>query len=39
VQSNTYITATVPNGATTGTVTVTTADGSLKSNIAFQVAQ
>jgi uncharacterized repeat protein (TIGR03803 family) len=37
VRSNTYITATVPTGATTGTVTVTTANEKLESNVAFQV--
>ena len=37
VVSNTEITATVPTGATTGTVEVTTPTGILKSNPAFQV--
>ena len=37
VVSDTYITATVPPGATTGTVSVTTPTGVLKSNPAFQV--
>jgi uncharacterized repeat protein (TIGR03803 family) len=37
VVSNTEITATVPTGATTGTVTVTTPTGTLNSNPAFQV--
>jgi uncharacterized repeat protein (TIGR03803 family) len=37
IRSNTYITATVPTGATTGTVTVMTANGKLESNMAFQV--
>jgi uncharacterized repeat protein (TIGR03803 family) len=37
VRSNTFLTATVPTGATTGPVTVTTTDGDLKSNVAFQV--
>jgi uncharacterized repeat protein (TIGR03803 family) len=37
VVSSTEITATVPTGATTGTVEVTTPTGTLKSNPAFQV--
>jgi len=37
IVSSTEITATVPNGATSGTVTVTTSSGTLKSNTAFQV--
>jgi uncharacterized repeat protein (TIGR03803 family) len=37
VVSNTYLTAKVPSGATTGFVTVTTAKGKLKSNKKFQV--
>ena len=37
VVSNTEITATVPTGATTGTVAVTTPTGMLNSNSAFQV--
>ena len=37
VQSNTYLVALVPNGATTGLVTVTTPKGMLKSNKRFQV--
>jgi uncharacterized repeat protein (TIGR03803 family) len=37
VVSNTEITATVPTGATTGAVEVTTPSGTLKSNPAFQV--
>ena len=37
VLSNTAITATVPTGATTGTITVTTSTGTLNSNPAFQV--
>ena len=35
--SNTYLTATVPAGATTGTVQVTTSTGTLNSNQAFRV--
>jgi uncharacterized repeat protein (TIGR03803 family) len=35
--SGTYLTATVPNGATTGFVTVTTSGGTLKSNKIFRV--
>lgn len=37
VGSGTKITATVPTGATSGTVTVTTPSGTLNSNAAFQV--
>jgi uncharacterized repeat protein (TIGR03803 family) len=37
VRSDTYITATVPAGATTGLVTVTTPVGTLTSNAAFTV--
>jgi uncharacterized protein (TIGR03437 family) len=37
VVSDTYIKATVPDGATTGTIQVTTATGTLNSNIAFHV--
>jgi hypothetical protein len=37
VESDTYITATVPAGATTGTVSVTTPTGTLNSNPVFQV--
>jgi hypothetical protein len=37
VSSKTYITATVPAGATTGTVQVTTPGGTLSSNVPFQV--
>jgi uncharacterized repeat protein (TIGR03803 family) len=39
VVSATEITATVPAGATTGTVTVTTSSGTLKSNAAFRVTE
>jgi len=35
--SDTYLTATVPSGATTGPVTVTTTTGTLTSNKSFQV--
>jgi hypothetical protein len=35
--SDTYLTATVPNGATTGSVSVTTPSGKLTSNVAFRV--
>jgi uncharacterized repeat protein (TIGR03803 family) len=38
VVSDTEITATVPTGATTGTVQVTTSGGTLDSNVAFRVA-
>jgi uncharacterized repeat protein (TIGR03803 family) len=37
VISGTYLTATVPSGATTGFVTVTTSGGTLKSNKIFRV--
>lgn len=37
VVSSTLIKATVPTGATTGTVEVITPSGTLKSNVAFQV--
>jgi hypothetical protein len=33
----TYIKTTVPTGATTGTIQVTTPSGMLNSNVAFQV--
>jgi hypothetical protein len=33
----TYIKAEVPTGATTGTIEVTPASGTLSSNVAFQV--
>jgi uncharacterized repeat protein (TIGR03803 family) len=38
VVSSTYIKATVPSGATTGTIEVTTPSGTLSSNVAFQVS-
>jgi len=37
IQSDTYLTATVPTGAKSGYVTVTTASASLKSNVPFRV--
>lgn len=37
VISDTDLRATVPTGATTGTIEVTTPSGTLKSNMAFQV--
>jgi uncharacterized repeat protein (TIGR03803 family) len=37
IESDTYITAVVPTGATTGYVTVETGRGTLKSNFAFQI--
>lgn len=37
VVSSTFLRATVPTGATTGTIEVTTPSGTLNSNIAFQV--
>jgi len=39
VVTDTYLTATVPNGSTTGFVTVTTFRGDMKSNIEFIVVQ
>lgn len=39
VRSDTYLTATVPNGATTGYITVTTPSGTLTSNVPFRVIQ
>ncbi len=39
ILSDTYLTATVPNGATTGTVTVTTPGGPLTSNKQFRVTR
>ena len=38
VVGNTVIKATVPSGATTGTIQVTTPGGPRSSNVAFQVA-
>lgn len=37
VVSDTYIQATVPAGATTGTIVVTTPSGTLSSNVAFRI--
>lgn len=37
VEADTLIKATVPTGATTGTIEVTTTNGTLNSNVAFQV--
>jgi len=37
IRSDNYITATVPDGTTTGFVTVTTPTSSLRSNVQFQV--
>jgi hypothetical protein len=39
VSSDTYLTATVPNGATTGSVTVMTPTGTLTSNKPFRVTR
>jgi uncharacterized repeat protein (TIGR03803 family) len=39
VKSDTFLTATVPTGATTGSVTVTTPSGTLTSNVAYRVTQ
>jgi len=38
-KSDTYVTAVVPAGATTGSVTVTTPSGTLTSNVAYRVTQ
>jgi hypothetical protein len=38
VVSDTYITAVVPTGATTGAVVVTTPGGTLTSNVSFRVS-
>ena len=37
--TSTYLTATVPAGATSGLVQVATSSGTLQSNVAFQVTQ
>jgi hypothetical protein len=37
IKSDTYITATVPAGATTGVVSVTTPGGTLTSNVVYRV--
>jgi hypothetical protein len=37
VHSDTYLTATIPSGASTGYVTVTTPSGTLKSKVRFRV--
>jgi hypothetical protein len=39
VESDSYVKATVPTGATTGTVSVATSSGTLKSNPQFVVTQ
>jgi hypothetical protein len=39
VKSDTFMTATVPTGATTGTVSVVTPSGTLESNPQFVVAK
>ncbi len=39
VQSDTYMTAVVPSGATTGPVVVTTPTGPLTSNVSFRILQ
>lgn len=39
VVSDTYMTAVVPSGATTGTVVVTTPSGALTSNVSFRMTQ
>jgi uncharacterized repeat protein (TIGR03803 family) len=39
VKSDTFLTATVPSGATTGPVAVTTPSGTLNSNVPFHVVQ
>jgi hypothetical protein len=39
VVSDTYMTAVVPSGATTGKVVVTTPSGALASNVNFRIVQ
>ena len=39
VRADTFLTAMIPEGATTGYVTVTTPTGVLKSNVRFRVIQ
>lgn len=39
VVSDTYLTAVVPGGATTGPVVVTTPGGTLTSNVSFRILQ
>jgi uncharacterized protein YpuA (DUF1002 family) len=39
VKSDTYMTAVVPSGATTGKVVVTTPGGTLTSNVNFRILQ
>jgi hypothetical protein len=39
VHSHTYLTATVPQGATTGFVSVKTPNGTLQSNVVFRVTK
>jgi hypothetical protein len=39
VVSDTYMTAVVPSGATTGPVVVTTPSGALTSNVSFRISQ
>jgi uncharacterized repeat protein (TIGR03803 family) len=39
VHSDTYLTATIPQGATTGFVSVTTPGGTLQSNVVFRVTK
>jgi hypothetical protein len=39
VVSDTYMTAVVPSGATTGPVVVATPSGALTSNVSFRISQ
>jgi hypothetical protein len=39
VESDTYMTAVIPSGATTGSVVVTTPSGKLTSNQAFRITK
>ncbi len=39
IRSDTYMTAVIPGGATTGSVVVTTPNGSLRSNVIFRITK